>query len=523
MSNKNLVYLVNAGNDVGMSSIANDHSFPALGVLALGTWLQNYVPDIEVVVRDGGVVGNEAIVREIEKLKPGIVGVSVLSTSYKNSLEIALHAKELGAYTIFGNDQASQLSRRILERRPYVDFVIGSEYGEKALELLVRSLRGEPLSFDKIPDLTYRVNGEIRGFDYEKDKQLLSIVSSPLYHAPSRKNALDIFPLVDRTLFPMETHWDKYRENYLAKFWQLHLPQNSLKELNTSLKSGSLTKEQYKKKGIEEAKNYVTGVTTMNRARGCSRAKEPAKCNFCDMLLDISFSSPEIFWGEVEEAYKQVGANVFYEVCDSFSSFPALIDGIVRAKPDLNFDPKFFVYAQAIDLVRKPELVRKFKEMGVFRVNMGLEAGSNRTLKHLKGSHDSVENNYAALQLLKEAGMYVYGSFVLGSDVENPETLRETVEWAKKIMGEGLIADVEAQPLLPLPQNRQGRKLQASGLLPAEMQTTDWPWEIDRIAEIYVNNFSGVSYGDALNAALEIRDCAKEHRLNEGSAFLQEV
>ena len=34
------VYLVNAGNDPGFASIANDATFPALGVLALGTWLK---------------------------------------------------------------------------------------------------------------------------------------------------------------------------------------------------------------------------------------------------------------------------------------------------------------------------------------------------------------------------------------------------------------------------------------------------------------------------------------------------
>ena len=59
MTNLDLIYLVNAGNDSGMSSIANDHSFPALGVFALGTWLKNYLPQIEVVVRDGGIVGNK--------------------------------------------------------------------------------------------------------------------------------------------------------------------------------------------------------------------------------------------------------------------------------------------------------------------------------------------------------------------------------------------------------------------------------------------------------------------------------
>lgn len=269
MVKNNLVYLVNAGNDTGMSSIANDHSFPALGVLALGTWLKRYVPDVEVIVRDGCVVGNEGIIQEIERLKPRIVGVSVLSTSYQNSLEIALHAKESGASTVFGNDQASQLSRRILEKRPYVDFVVGSEYGEKSLELLVRSLIGENIGFDEIPDLTFRTNGDVAGFDYERDRKLLSIVSSPLYRTKNRKTALDVFPIVDRTLYPTETHWNRYLQNYLARFSGLH-------------------------------EEEVTGVTTMNRARGCSRASDAAKCSFCDMLLDVSFSSPEKFWEEVQ-------------------------------------------------------------------------------------------------------------------------------------------------------------------------------------------------------------------------------
>ena len=54
------------------------------------------------------------------------------------------------------------------------------------------------------------------------------------------------------------------------------------------------------------------------------------------------------------------------------------------------------------------------------------------------------------------------------------------------------------------------------------MQNTDWPWNTDRLAEIYINNFSGVSYTDTLNAAIEIRDCAKEHRLNYGSGVSRE-
>lgn len=483
------VYLVNAGNDPGMAGIANDKSFPALGILALGTWLRTNIPYLEVICRDGGALTQAEILADIQRRKPGIVGVSVLATSYQNALEIAQCAKDCGATTIFGNDQASQLSRRIIERRPYVDYVVGSEYGERALELLVRSLQGEPIELETIPDITFRKNGEVRGFNIEQDRSLLSIVRSPLYVVHDRKTALDIFPVVDRSLYPQE-HWETYLKNYMERFSWLHQSEQ------------------------------VTGVTTMNRARGCSRAKDTTKCNFCDMLLDISFSSPKIFWKEVQQAHAQVKANIFYEVCDSFSSFPQLIDGIVKAKPRLDFNPRFFVYAQALDLVRNPQLVEQFKDMGVFRLNIGLEAGSDVTLKHMKGPYDSVENNYAALQMLKGAGIHVYGSLVIGSDAETPQTLNDTVAWAKRIMDERLIADIEVQPILPLPRNQQGMKLQLSGLLPAEMQNTDWPWDVDKLSEIYIDNFSCVQFIDALKASIEIREYAREKRISFGSGTL---
>src|SRR3989338_1127811 len=98
-----VVYLVNAGNDPVMSAIANDYSFPALGVLSLCTWLKNRLPDLEVICRDGAVWPNEKIIDDISKKKPLLVGVSTLCTSYQNSLDIAKASKEAGAKVVFGN------------------------------------------------------------------------------------------------------------------------------------------------------------------------------------------------------------------------------------------------------------------------------------------------------------------------------------------------------------------------------------------------------------------------------------
>ena len=445
------------------------------------------MPEIDLRVRDGQVVDVEEILSEIRELRPNLVAVSVLATSYANALRIAKEAKSYGAHTVFGNDQASQVSVRILRHRSDVDYVIGSEYGERPFELLVRALRdGHPKVCD-IPDITYRERGQVKGFDYSRDRASLSILKSAHYKAPKRAGALDVFPVVDRTLYPT-SHWHQYRANYMSKYAHLHSHQR------------------------------VGNVTTMNRARGCSRAADPKKCKFCDMLLDISFSSPELFWQEVTQAYEDVGATLFYETCDSLSSFRKFISGVANAKPkNLPFDPQFLVYGQAVDIVKHPEVLDEMKRIGVYRINLGLESGCDATLKHMKGDHDSVATNYAALKLIKQAGIYAYGSIVLGSDAETPDTLAETVSWCKKILEEDLLVDVSCQAVAALPRNVYGRRLIANNLIHHEADDSDIPWSLDEISKIYVDTYSGVSFDDAIAASTEVRAFAANLGIASGS------
>lgn len=123
------IYLVNAANDDSIASIANDYSFPALNILALGTWLRDALPDLEIICRDGGICGTELILEEIEAIRPWLVGIGTLCTSYHTALNIAKVSKSIGAYTVLGNDHAAHLSRQIIRNRPTVDFVIAAEYG----------------------------------------------------------------------------------------------------------------------------------------------------------------------------------------------------------------------------------------------------------------------------------------------------------------------------------------------------------------------------------------------------------
>jgi len=533
MTNNDLVYLVNAGNDEGMASMSNDYSFPALGILALGTWLQKRMPDLDVIARDGAIRTTEQIQEEIARLNPAIMGISTLCTSYQNSLKIAKTAKDSGAKVVLGNDQASQTSRLILEHQPNVDYVIGAEYGELPLEMLVRHIRDRQIPLDKIPSLTFRHDGKVVGFDYERDKCKLSLRNQEsgysgivLEHGlrSNNRDILDIFPIVNRNLYP-EDHWKRYLANYLSKFAELHLSPETLSELKKKypnwLDEENPDYNRYTQEAISLASKIVTGVTTMNRARGCSR-KGSDVCKHCDItgvrIGEISMSSPEIFWEEVRTAHDQVKATSFYEACDSFSSFPELIKRIVKARPsNLKFNPEFYVYAQAIDLAEHPERVDMLKEMGVFRVNMGLESMSDKTLKHMKGERDSVKHNERALQLCKDRNIKVYGSFVLGSEAETPETLRETTERVCDLLNDGYLCDAEAQPVLPLAGNYQGEVLRRHGLIYDNPLHPDHPVNVDDSSKIFINRFSGVRHEECIESTKTIRAKAKKCRKNCGS------
>lgn len=481
-----LIYLVNSPNEMGMSKIANEQCFPSLNMITLGTWLKSRLPEFEVICSDGGILGEEHILNDIKKLKPWFVGISTLAPTYAPALRIAIEAKKNGAYTVLGNDQAAQLSHKILEFRNEVDFVLGAEYGEYPLEKLVRKLAYDDCSFDDIPSLTWRNNrGDICGFNYNKDKEKLGILNHELLDGRTRDDALNIFPPTDRLLYSSEI-WSKALKNYHKSFGHLH---NGLLPM---------------------------GVTTMNRVRGCSRANEKIKCKHCDMLLDISFSSPARFWEEVKLAREQINAELFYEVCDSLTSFAAYMKKLVEYRPhDLDFNPKFFIYGQALDIVRNKSVVNTLKNLNVFKMNIGLESGSDHTLKSMKGKHDSVEANYYALKKLKDEGIYVYGSFVLGTEFESELTLRETIEWIKKIIREGLISDIEIQPILPTPQNYYGKKMIRDGM---KFSDNDWPFDVDEISKRYIERYCPVSYETIINSANEIRNEAGSYKLNFGSA-----
>jgi anaerobic magnesium-protoporphyrin IX monomethyl ester cyclase len=84
-----------------------------------------------------------------------------------------------------------------------------------------------------------------------------------------------------------------------------------------------------------------------------------------------------------------------------------------------------------VNLVDK-ELLRHMKQAGCYSVSYGIESGSPDVLKAIdKGI--TLEQVSQAVRWTREAGIQAIGYFMIGSPGETPETIRQTINFAKKL------------------------------------------------------------------------------------------
>jgi len=493
------VLLINAGNDDTQPNVTNYAIFPPLNILSIASTVKKQFREMDVRIYDGQLLSVEKINAWISSLLPDVVGISVLSGSYKNAIMHAKAAKKAGAITILGNDHAAVYRDEILRRfgalngseGKYVDYICTADVGEMVFCNFLRIL-DENREKSDLPKLIFSEQVyQTRGIVHENGL------------AKSGKYLLDQIPLADWELIRPEL-W-KYKERFHSIYdGVLDIPKDSL-------------------------------AVTINRARGCKRFRDP--CLYCGIMdLKPRFSSPTVFWREVREAKKKVGANIFYEALDSMSSFPWWADELVRYKPKDIEDIMFFVYSDALGV--NENLCLRYEKLGVILVNMGLDSGDDRMLRRLKSNYDSVEANRNAARLLQRHKIGIYASFVLGAPGETKESLQKTVDFASELMENRQLAAIEAQPLYPLKNARAGRWLmnpetarsdakmmgfqirrpQKLKEMPEKWGNSDSP-DPHEISKDWVEIFCHVTYEDLQQAASQIKQDALGNNVHFGSAW----
>jgi len=173
------------------------------------------------------------------------------------------------------------------------------------------------------------------------------------------------------------------------------------------------------------------GIThnVVNTSRGC-----PYECDFCSVIENFGrgfrYLSDDAAVALVRHTIRLNGKPIFFGD-DIFAANRArttrLLERLLAEGVKM---PRWFAQVR-VETAQDRELLRLMKRANCAMVCIGLESVNEETLR-LFNKHSTLEKNRTAVAAFEEAGIRVHGMFVLGSDADTPETLRETLEFARK-------------------------------------------------------------------------------------------
>jgi radical SAM superfamily enzyme YgiQ (UPF0313 family) len=163
-------------------------------------------------------------------------------------------------------------------------------------------------------------------------------------------------------------------------------------------------------------------------SRGC-----PAGCTYCIKHVSYQFStrlrSPKLI---VEELWylKRLGINNIHMYADLFTvnrdQVIELCKLMIEEKINIHWTSN-----SRVDFVDE-EMLNLMGQAGCRLISWGIESGNEQILKHAKkGAYpDKAER---ALRWAKQAGIMNWGYFIIGLPGETEETIRQTIDFAKKL------------------------------------------------------------------------------------------
>jgi len=170
--------------------------------------------------------------------------------------------------------------------------------------------------------------------------------------------------------------------------------------------------------------------TYMFTSRGC-----PYRCTFCSSSRfwhKLRYFSAEYVVEEIELLLDEYNVTMISFFDDLFASNRKRLERIINLleKKEIIGKIKFTCSCRA-NIVDK-ELVEMLSEMGIVSVGLGLESGDEEILKYLKGNLINLNDNYNAVNLLKNAGIAANASFVIGSPQETEKQIAKTYDFIIK-------------------------------------------------------------------------------------------
>jgi len=346
--------------------------FPPIGIMSLSAVLKRGGHECVLFDQANPETPNEVILEEIRRQRPGLVGLSFLSTTsypYAKLLARQVRAAEPEVRLAFGGVFATLNAERVKRQCPEVDFVCRGD--------------GEQL----ILDLTERLDdpSEVAGITWARDGKVVHNLDRLL------DRNLDQWPFPDRESLPLD----------FVESMPLDVP-------------AVLSLERF---------------TTMQTSRGC-----PWPCVFCDIPAFSEGKwrsrSPEHVLAELEQLQAEGYGSVYF-VDDHFLLQPKRIEAICKGINDRDLHVEWGCEGR-VDSVCQ-HLFPNMAKAHCRTLMLGVESGSQKVLDRLKKEQTLAEVE-ATVTNAKAAGIgIVHGFFVVGSPGETVEDVRATFDFAARL------------------------------------------------------------------------------------------
>lgn len=171
-------------------------------------------------------------------------------------------------------------------------------------------------------------------------------------------------------------------------------------------------------------------VALVSSSRGCIHT-----CAFCSQHKFWHGSyrerDPHKFVGDIEHVAKTYGVNVFF-VADEYPTYSrerweTILDLLIEKKLGVHI----LLETCVPDILRDSDIMHRYREAGVLFIYVGVEATSDEKLAEFR-KDTRFEDSKEALRIIRDAGMIVESSLILGVPDETPESIKETLELARE-------------------------------------------------------------------------------------------
>ncbi len=346
--------------------------FPPIGIMSLSSVVKRAGHECIMFDQANPETPNEFIIEEIKKKKPGLVGLSFLSTTsypYAKILARAIRVADSKVKLAFGGVFASLNAELVKFQCPEVDFVCRGDGEQLILDLIQRI--DDPST---VASLTWAKDGKV--------------VNNP--NRPPERN-LDQWPFPDRESLKLD----------FVESMPLDVP-------------AVLSMERF---------------TTMQTSRGC-----PWSCVFCDIPIfnegKWRSRSPQHVVDEFKHLQAQGYGSVYF-VDDHFLLQPRRIDAICKGINDNGITIQWGCEGR-VDSVAQ-HLFPAMAKAHCRTLMFGLESGSQKILDRVK-KEQTLEEITTAVTNAKKAGIeIVHGFFVVGNPDETVEDMKATFDFAAKL------------------------------------------------------------------------------------------